>query len=374
MEWMALCAFSLEGIVKRELISLGFADARCGQGCVRFQSDWQGGFLANLWLRTADRVMLVVGEGRPKTFEELFQLVKSCPWGRLLPKNAAFPVRGKCVRSTLMSVRDCQAITKKAIAEAMKQKYGQSWFPEDGPKYQVECALHGDNALILLDASGDALNKRGYRTWNGEAPIREALAAALLTLSPWRPSDEEACLADPCCGTGTFLVEAAFMQSDRAPGLTRSFDMENWALPPEQKSAFGQIRAEARSRFRPERIHDLYGSDISGDALALCRRHFKQAGIQDRVRVRQADLKDLQMDPGDKRLFWIANPPYGERMSDQKNVESLYRCMRQLKDRHPGSRMSVITSSPSFERCFGQRALKKYRFYNARLECEYLIF
>ena len=364
----------MEGIVKRELISLGFASARCGQGYVRFESDLYGGFLANLWLRCADRVMLVMGEGKPETFEDLFQLVKNCAWSDLLPKNAAIPVRGKCVRSKLMSVRDCQAITKKAIVEAIRQKYGLTWLSEDGPTYQVEFAIHENNAMILLDASGPALNKRGYRTWNGEAPIRETLAAALLTLSPWRPDDDQAVLADPCAGTGTFLVEAAFMQSDRAPGLSRSFAMEQWAASETEKNAMKNLRLQANERFHPEKIHDLFASDISDEAITLCKRHLHQAGLGSRVDVRKCDLRELQIQTGEKNLSFIANPPYGERMGDRKACEQLYREMRALKDRHPSSRMSVITSSPSFERCFGQRAKKKYRFYNARLECEYLIY
>lgn len=370
MQCVATAAFSLEGVVKRELIRLGIDNARGEMGAVRFEASEEKLFEANLWLRCADRVLIVIGEGKVTSFEELFQLVRKCPWGDILPRNAAFPVSGKCARSTLMSVRDCQSITKKAIVEAMKQHYRMNWCPEDGPKYQVDVSIHQDVARITIDTSGEALNRRGYRTWNGEAPLRETMAAALVTMSPWRPFADMA-LHDPCCGTGTLLIEAAMIQSDRAPGLKRSFAMENWPGMP--KAAFEKIRQEAHERFDPDKIHDISGSDLDPEALKLCKKHIVQAGLGGRILVYQKDLKELQVET-EKPLCFIANPPYGERLSDKKQCEKLYREMRALHTRHFGSRMSVVTAHTGFERCFGQRAVKKHRLYNGRLECEYLTY
>ena len=370
MQCVATAAFSLEGAVKRELIRLGVQNARGEMGAVRFEADEKKIFEANLWLRSADRVLIVVGEGKVTTFEELFQLVKKCHWADFLPRNAAFPVSGKCARSTLMSVRDCQAITKKAIVEAMKSHYKMNWCPEDGPKFQIDVSIHQDIARLTIDTSGDALNKRGYRTWNGEAPLRETMAASLVGMSPWRPFQDTA-LHDPCCGTGTLLIEAAMIQADRAPGLKRSFAIESWPGMP--KKAFEEIREEAFCRFNPDKIHDISGSDIDPEALKLCKRHIVQAGLGGRILVYQKDLKELQVET-EKPLCFIANPPYGERLSDKKQCEKLYRDMRGLYNRHMGSRMSVVTAHTGFERCFGMRAQRKHRLYNGRLECEFLTY
>lgn len=366
MDFFATAAFGLEGLVKRELNHLDL-DARAENGGARFSGDLAQAFSANLWLRTADRVLLIVGEGHVESFEDLFQLVSGLPWEQYLPRNARFPVSGKCARSQLMSVRDCQAITKKAIVERLKKKYKTSWFEENGPEYAIDVSIHGDMARLTIDTSGLALNKRGYRTWNGEAPIRETLAAALVTLSPW---GKEQMLWDPCCGTGTILIEAAYLRTHRAPGLTRSFACESWSGAP--RAEMNRLRAEAEARFDPTLIGAIGGSDIDPEALKLCKRHLQQAGLGGRVTVMQKDLRQLQLE-ADAPLF-LLNPPYGERLSDRKQCEGLYRALRELRNRHPGSGLAVITAHTGFERCFGQRARQKRRLYNGRLECEYLIY
>lgn len=269
-----------------------------------------------------------------------------------------------------MSVRDCQAITKKAIVEAMKAHYRMNWCPEDGPKFAVDVSIHQDVARLTIDTSGEALNRRGYRTWNGEAPLRETLAASLVHMSPWRPQGGMA-LHDPCCGTGTLLIEAAMIQADRAPGLKRTFAMETWPGMP--KGAFEALREEALVRFDPDKIHDISGSDIDPEALKLCKKHIVQAGLGGKIQVFQKDLRELTLDK-EMPVCFIANPPYGERLSDKKQCEKLYREMRALYNRHPGSRFSAITAHTGFERCFGLRAAKKHRLYNGRLECEYITF
>lgn len=364
MEFFATAAFGLEGLVRRELNRLGL-EARGETGGARFSASPVQAFTANLWLRTADRVLMIVGEGKVQSFEELFQLVSAMPWEQYLPKNARFPVNGKCARSQLMSVRDCQAITKKAIVERLKKHYKTQWFEENGAEYPIDVSIHGDMARLTIDTSGVALNRRGYRTWNGEAPLRETLAAALVMLSPLR---DDTPLWDPCCGTGTMLIEAAYLRAHRAPGLTRNFACEQWPLFPQKEME--QIRQEAQAQFDPSRIGCIGGSDLDPEALTLCKRHLKQAGIGGKITVIQKDLKDLTLDM--EAPLFLLNPPYGERLSDRKACERLYRDLRALRDRHPGSRMGVITAHTGFERCFGQRAPQKRRLYNGRLECEYL--
>lgn len=367
MDFFATAAFGLEGLVKRELNQLHISGT-CENGGVRFSGTMQDAFRANLWLRTADRVLLIAGEGTAVTFEELYQLVLHIPWEEYLPKDARFPVSGKCARSQLMSVRDCQSITKKAIVERLKRHYKTAWFEETGAEYKIDVSIHEDTVRLTLDTSGDALNRRGYRTWNGEAPLRETLAAALVMLSPLR---EDMILWDPCCGTGTLLIEAAYLRAHRAPGLTRPFDCEKWVFSPVKE--FISIREEAASACDFSRIGSIGGSDINPEALALCKKHLKQAGLGGRITVMQKDLKELQLDVSSPLLF-LLNPPYGERLSDRKACEALYRELRMLRDRHEDSRMAVITAHTGFERCFGQRAKQKRRLYNGRLECEYCIF
>ncbi len=364
--WIATAAFGLEGLCRQELQRLGFADARAENGGVRFTADYAQAFNACLWLSCADRVLLVMAEGRAETFEELFQLARKAPWQEVLPRDAALPVSGRCARSKLMSVRDCQAITKKAIVEHMRAAFHTQTLPETGARFQVNVALHGDMARITLDACGEALNRRGYRTWNGEAPLRETAAAALIRMSTWR---EDEPLHDPCCGTGTLLIEAAYRAAHRAPGLTRAFDMEKW--PYADAEALRDAREEAKKRYDPRLIPAISGSDISPEALSLCHRHIRQAGLEGKITVFERDLRNLQLDYGP---CFIANPPYGERLGDRRQAESLYRAFKPLLQRHPGSRLNVITSHPGFERVAGLRAVRRTRLYNGRLECEFLRF
>lgn len=365
--YLATAAFGLEGLVAEELRGLGIKGAKAELGGARFEATAEEAYAACLWLRCADRVLLVLKEEKAFTFEALFQAVKSIPWESYLPKEASFPVSGKCVKSQLMSVRDCQAIAKKAVVERLKERYKASWFPETGAVYPIEVAIHGDVARVTLDLSGTALNRRGYRTWNGEAPLRETLAAALVLLSPWKPG---MILNDPCCGTGTILIEAAMIASNRAPGLFREFACDQWPLfPAEMRAA---VRERAKAAYDPNKIVGISGSDIDLGALALCKKHIVQAEMAGRIQVFEKDLRTLQREEGEG--VFLANPPYGERLGDKKSAEKLYGQLRLLLDRHPGWRMGVLSSHPGFERHFGRRANKKRRLYNGRLECEFLVY
>ena len=231
----------------------------------------------------------------------------------------------------------------------------------------MDVALHGDIARVTLDACGDALNRRGYRTLNGEAPLRETLAAALVRLSAWQGDTP---LHDPCCGTGTLLIEAAFYAAHRAPGLMRSFDMERW--PHVDAAALENIRKDAQAQYDPGRIPPISGSDISPEALKLCRHHIRQAELEGKIQICQKDLRELSLTQ--TGVCFLCNPPYGERLGDRRQCESLYRAFRPLMARHDGCTLHVITSHPGFERVSGLRAQKRTRLYNGRLECEFMRF
>ncbi|MGN0754289.1 MAG: class I SAM-dependent RNA methyltransferase [Aristaeellaceae bacterium] len=364
---LATAAFGLEGVVASELKRLGMRDVKGEIGGARFTGSVQDAYLCNLRLRCADRVLIVLRERECRSFEELFQFVKSFEWEELLPADAKINVSGKCARSQLMSIRDCQAITKKAIIERLKEKTRRSVFPETCAAYPIEISLHSDLARLTLDTSGTALNRRGYRTWNGEAPLRETLAAALVELSTWRPGMR---LHDPCCGTGTLLIEAAFRLSHRAPGLTRHFEMEQFSFFPAGDCAF--LHKQCREDVDLSRVQGISGSDIDPEALNLAQRHVKQAGLSGRIELTNVPLQQLQL-AGEPGVF-LCNPPYGERLSDRKSCEKLYAEMGKLLKRHPGWSLCAITSDPMFERAFGRRADKKRRLYNGRLECEFLIY
>ncbi|MBE5800867.1 MAG: class I SAM-dependent RNA methyltransferase [Clostridiales bacterium] len=364
--FLATAAFGLEGVVANELKRMDIP-AKAEQGGARFDGSWLDAYRANLYLRTADRVLCCLKEASVDTFDGLFRLVESIPWEHYLPKDARIHVSGKCVRSRLMSVRDCQSITKKAIVNRLQQKLHVTRLPETGAEYPVEVAIVKDIARITLDMSGDALNRRGYRTWNGEAPLRETLAAALVDLSPWRSHIR---LYDPCCGTGTLLIEAAIKATQCPAGINRHFACENYAFMP--RDEMSELRRAAEAFAQSDVSFDIAGSDIDPEALTLCNRHIHQAGFDGQIRVIQQDLRTLQL-VGEPGIF-LCNPPYGERLGDQQQTRALYKEMGLLLKRHPGWKMAVITSDSAFERNFGRRADKKRRLYNGRLECEFCIF
>ena len=365
-EFLATAAFGLEGVAAGELRRMGL-NAKAEQGGARFTGEALDAYRANLWLRTADRVLLVLCEREVLTFEDLYQAVSSVPWETLMSRDAAIPVSGKCVRSQLMSVRDCQAVAKKAIVNRLMERMNTTTLPETGAPYPVDIAIHQDRLRVTLDMSGEALNRRGYRTWNGEAPLRETLAAALVDISPWRPLMP---LYDPCCGTGTLLVEAAMRLTHRAPGFARTFACERYTFM--SRDGMRAVHAEAETAYRPDTPMNIGGSDIDPEAIALCEKHIGQAGFAGRIAANVADLRTLTL-PDTGGVF-LCNPPYGERMSDHEKCRALYRELNLLLKRHPTWKMGVIVSDPAFERSFGRRADRKRRLYNGRLECEFCVF
>ena len=370
MEWIASAAFGLEGLVARDLKRLGIEKpAPQPTGGVRFEADFAQAFAANLWLRTADRVLMVCGRFEALSFEALFQGVKALPWEKWIPQNGRFPVRAHCARSRLMSPSDCQSIAKKAIVERLKSAHKRDWFPESGENYQIDLSIQRDVATICLDSSGPALNKRGYRTFNGEAPLRETMAAALLLISPWRARMP---LYDPCCGTGTILIEAAYIALNRAPGLTRAFDCEQWGFMP--KARMEEIRREAEKAYEMGARRPLWvsGSDTDPEALKLARRHIAQAGLEGRIRLEQRDVRQVELSGGPGVI--LTNPPYGERLGDKKAAQAVCRALRALQDRSPGWALCAISSDAGFEKTYGRRAKARHRLYNGRLECDFLTY
>lgn len=370
MKWIASAAFGMEGLTGRDLKRLGAEDVRVlNVGGAEFSGTLESAMKANLWLRCADHISLVVGEFPARSFEELFEGIRRIEWADYLARDSAFPVRARCVKSVLMSQTDTQKIVKKAVVEKLKGVYGVSWFEETGATVQIDVSIRGDIATVSLDASGEPLSRRGYRTWNGEAPLRETLAAALILTSGWHPWQP---LYDPCCGTGTLLIEAAFIALNRAPGLRRPFAMEKW--PFADVSALERVRREAQSRSDEgqQREIRIAGSDIDPEAIELARRHIRQAGLGGRIEVEVMDMRDvvLKGEPG----AIVANPPYGERIGDRRVAHVVARQLGELSRRCPGWNVYAFSADMGFEREFGRRADRRRRFYNGRIECEYHMF
>ena len=372
MKWIASAAFGMEGMTGRDLKRMGMQNVRVlDVGGATFEGSYQDAFRANLWLRTCDRIMRVMAQFEARSFEELFQGVKKIEWEKMLPEDARFPIRAKCVKSQLMSPSDVQKIAKRAMVERLKGAYGADWFSETGALFQVDISIRDDIVTVCVDSSGEPLSKRGYRTWNGEAPLRETLAAALVLQSGWHPWQP---LADPCCGTGTVLIEAAFIATSRAPGLTRRFAMEAWPVVNHDYEKIEEIRREARLKFEEglKRPINISSSDINPEAIELARRHVKQAGLEGRIHLEVRDLRDLNV-AGEPGVF-IANPPYGERLDSSRAAHAIAKQLGLLQARHPGWTLCAFSSDMGFEREYGRRATRRRRYYNGRIECEYHIF
>lgn len=370
MKWIASAALGLEGMVSRDLKYLGMRNAHVMDvGGAEFEGDFKDAFTANLWLRTADRILLVMDRFPATSFEELFQGVKAIAWEQLLPCDAAFPIRARCVKSQLMSPSDVQKITKRAMVERLRDAYHEDWFAETGATYQIDITIRADEVTVAVDSSGEPLSKRGYRTWNGEAPLRETLAAALILQSGWHPKMP---LYDPCCGTGTLLIEAAFLALGRAPGLLRKFAMENWAAV--DHVACEEIRRAAKSKYDKNYTRPLHiaGSDIDPSAIELAMRHVRQAGLNGRIELEVKDLRNVTRPEG--AGVFVANPPYGERLDNIHAAHAVAKQLGALQARNPGWALCAFSADMGFEREYGRRASRRRRYYNGRIECEYHIF
>lgn len=367
IELIATSTFGLEELVKLEVRNLGYEQMTVENGKVAFTCDEYAIPRANLWLRTADRVLLKMGEFKATTFEELFEKTKALPWEEWIPENGKFPVNGKSVKSQLFSISDCQAIVKKAIVERLKENYNTEWFKEDGAEFPVEVALLKDVVTLTIDTSGQGLHKRGYRAKATEAPLKETLAAAMVLLSRWR---EDRVLIDPFCGSGTLPIEAAMIGKNIAPGLERKFVSEGWERIP--KKAWKDARVEALKAIRQDEDIKIYASDMDERAIEIAKDNAYEAGVDEYISFSVGDMARIKSD--EKYGYIICNPPYGERLGEKKEVQKLYQRMGKVFSKFDTWSKYVITSDEDFESLYGKRASKKRKLYNGRIKVDYYQF
>jgi putative N6-adenine-specific DNA methylase len=361
---IATAAMGLEALVAKEVRALGY-ECEVDNGKVIFEGDESAIARCNMWLRTADRIKVVVGEFKAFTFDELFERTKALPWERYLPEDAEFPVTGKSVKSKLFSVSDCQAIVKKAIVEKMKQHYKKnSWFEENGALFKIEVALLKDVATITIDASGKGLHKRGYRTDQGEAPLKETLAAALIMLTNWYP---EKPFIDPFCGSGTIPIEAALIGQNIAPGFNREFVSEEWNWIP--KKTWDNVRMEAEDLANYDQPLEIHGSDIDHRMVKMAEENAFEAGLGDLIRFKQMQVKDISTNLTYGVI--VGNPPYGERIGEKKAVESMYRDMGQAFAKLDTWSVYILTSHEQFEQFYGKPATKKRKLFNGFIKTDF---
>ena len=366
MEFTVPCLFGLEGLCGDELRRQNFENVRVENGRVLFSGDETALAKANLWLRTGERVLITLGSFPARSFEELFQGVYHLPLEDFIPRDGTFPVKGHCLNSQLMSVPDCQAIVKKAASRRLGEKYGLSWLPETGDKYQLQFSIMNDQVNLYLDTTGPGLHKRGYRAVGNEAPLRETLAAAMVQLTRYRGREF---FWDPFCGSGTIAIEAALIAKNRAPGLMRKFAAQSfpWIAP----EIWDDLRREAKEKEFNGNYHIL-GSDNDPRCVSLSMANARKAGVADCIRFRDGDATKMSL-PTDTGIL-VTNPPYGQRMLEQQSAQRLYAALgRHLKFAN-GWEKYIITSEPEFEHYFGKRADKKRKLYNGMIQCNYYMY
>ncbi len=358
-------AAGIEGVTKRELFALGVKDAPAVNGRILFKGDERKIIDCNLRLRTASRVYIVLASFKAYDFDELFGGVHSVPWGDILPADADVQVEAKCVSSKLMAYAACASVAKKALFLKLSEKYGE--LVRKGERYCVEISVCKNTVTVSLDTSGEGLHRRGYRGLVGEAPLKETVAAALVLLSGW---DGGKPFTDIFCGTGTIPIEAAMYALKMAPGLNRRFDFENWKGF--DFSALGELKERARAEIDNDREISVSGYDIDEGQLRLARKHAALAGVEGRIHFQKRDARCFSSGRNDG--FMIVNPPYGERLSERKEVAALYKDFGKVMSPYGGWKVGVLTSVPDFERLYGRRADKKRKIFNGKLECCYYLF
>lgn len=363
------CHFGLEAVLKREIYDLGYEITKVEDGRVTFEGDEEAICRANIFLRTAERVMIQVGRFKATTFEELFQGIRNLPWEEYIPEDGKFWVKkASSINSKLFSPSDIQSIAKKAMVERMKQKYHKEWFKEDGAAYPVRIFLLKDEVTVALDTSGDSLHKRGYRTMTSKAPLTETLAASLIMLTPWR---KDRILVDPFCGSGTFPIEAAMIAANVAPGMNRDFTAEEWTNLIDRKLWYECVK-EAEDMIDTTVKVDIQGYDIDGDVIKAARENAKRAGVEHMIHFQQRAVADLSHPK--KYGFIITNPPYGERLEDKADLPELYSQIGQAYQRLDSWSMFLITSYTDTEKYIGRKADKNRKIYNGMLKTYFYQF
>ena len=369
IELIAPCHFGLEAVLKREIIDLGYDISEVEDGRVTFLGDAEAICRANIFLRTAERILVKVGSFKAETFDELFEKTRALPWENYIPKDGKFWVaKAASVKSKLFSPSDIQSIMKKAMVRRLQEYYGISWFEENGAAYPVRVFLKKDIVTVGIDSSGVSLHKRGYREVSGKAPITETLAASLIMLTPWR---KDRIFVDPFCGSGTFPIEAAMMAANIAPGMNRSFTAEKWTnfIP---KKLWYETIEEANDLVEDDVEVDIQGYDVDGSVIRIARRNAREAGVDHLIHFQERDVKDLSHPK--KYGFIITNPPYGERLEDKSTLPPIYQAFgKSFKELDTWSAY-MITSYDEAEKYFGRKADKNRKIYNGMLKTYFYQF
>lgn len=368
-ELIAPCHFGLESVLKKEIYELGYEIISVEDGKVTFEGDAEAICRANINLRTAERVLLKVGQFNAVTFTELFDQTKELPWEEFIPADGKFWVtKANSVNSKLFSSSDIQSIVKKAIVERLKLKYRINWFKEDGESYPIRVTILKDVVTIALDTTGNSLHKRGYRPEAGKAPISECFAAALIKLTPW---NKDRILIDPFCGSGTFPIEAAMIAANIAPGLNRDFTAESWSgiIP---KKEWYEAVTEANDMVNTNIETDIQGYDLDGDVIKIARRNAENAGVANLIHFQQRDVAKLSHPK--KYGFIITNPPYGERLEEKEALPAIYSALGRQFAQLDSWSAYVITSYQDIEKYFGRKADKNRKIYNGMLKTYFYSF
>lgn len=354
---VATSAMGLESLVADEVKALGYKTTS-ENGKIYFQGDELAIAKTNLWLRVADRVRIVAGEFEATTFDDLFEQTKAIPWERFLPVDAEFPVAGKSVKSTLYSVPDCQAIVKKAIVERLKIAYKRTgFFDESGPLFKLEVSILKDKVTLTIDSSGTGLHKRGYRLAQGDAPLKETLAAALVKVSRWNPNRP---FVDPFCGSGTIAIEAAMIGQNIAPGYNREFLSEEW--PWINKNIWDQVREEAEDLAKYDQPLDISGFDYDPRMIKVAQENAAGAGFMDLINFQTRDVRDLTLDSLNGVM--VGNPPYGERLGEVEEAEEITQELGRIMKNYPSWSVYMMSSLENYEKLYGHRATKKRKLFN----------
>ena len=368
-ELIAPCHFGLEAVLKKEILDLGYEISLVEDGRVTFIGDDEAICRANVFLRTAERVLLKAGSFKAETFEELFQGTRNIPWEDFIPEDGKFWVtKASSIKSKLFSPSDIQSIMKKAMVERLKNRYGVTWFPENGASYPLRVFLYKDMVTVGIDTSGESLHKRGYRTLASKAPITETLAAALILLTPW---NRDRILVDPFCGSGTFPIEAAMMAAKMAPGMNRSFLAEEWRNVIKRKCWY-EAMDEAGDLVEEDVQVDIQGYDVDGDIVKAARSNARSAGVDHMIHFQRRPVS--AMSHPKKYGFIISNPPYGERIEEKENLPALYREIGERFAALDSWSMYLITSYEDAQKYIGRKADKNRKIYNGMLKTYFYQF